>query len=510
MNSNFDAYWAYSTHSAILFPVMTTDILIIGSGIAGLNFALSAAKKYDVTIVTKKEAVDSNTNHAQGGIAAVLDAADKTEKHIQDTLIAGCFHNDKKAVRFMVEHGAEAIQKLLTYGVGFATDDQGKLLLTREGGHSARRIAFVGDYTGQEIEAALIKKVRANPRIRLLEHTMALDLIMNQQQCLGATVLWTNHIEEIWSRATILATGGLGRIYAHTTNPEISTGDGIAMAVRASSKIKFKDLEFVQFHPTALNIPGKPQFLLSEALRGEGALLKNHNNERFMVEQHKLAELAPRDIVARAIYAEEKKGPVYLDMRHLKGHKLALRFPKIAHKLAEYGLDLEKNLIPISPAAHYSCGGIKVNLHGETGVKGLYAFGEVACTGVHGANRLASNSLLEALVFSEQILKKLPTMAPQQKIRKKPITITPENQILTKKCTQLQNNIQKIMWEHVGIIRTQKGLQTAITALSQLEKKIPKGMNRPIITTHNMLKTGKEVARAALARKKSIGAHMMH
>lgn len=494
---------ACSAQSAILFPVMTTDVLIIGSGIAGLNFALCAAENHDVTIVTKKEAVDSNTNHAQGGIAAVLDAADKTDKHIQDTLTAGCFHNDKKAVRFMVEHGPRAIQKLLTYGVGFATDDQGKLLLTREGGHCARRIAFVGDYTGQEIEAALIKKVRANPRIRVLEHTMALDLIMDKNQCLGATVLWANHTEEIWSRMTVLATGGLGRIYAHTTNPEISTGDGIAMAVRASSKIKFKDLEFVQFHPTALNIPGKPQFLLSEALRGEGAFLRNHKEKRF------LAELAPRDIVARAIYEEEKKGPVYLDMRHLKGHKLAVRFPKIAQKLAEYGLDLEKNLIPISPAAHYSCGGIKVNLHGETGVKGLCAFGEVACTGVHGANRLASNSLLEALVFSEQILKKLPTMPPHRIVRKKPSPITSESTALRKKCALLQNEIQKIMWEYVGIMRTQKGLQKAITALTQLEKKIPKGMNRSIITTHNMLTTGKEVARAALARKKSIGAHMV-
>lgn len=488
---------------------MTTDILIIGSGIAGLNFALCAADDHDVTIVTKKEAVDSNTNHAQGGIAAVLDAADKTEEHIKDTLIAGCFHNDKKAVRFMVEHGPRAIQKLLTYGVGFATDDQGKLLLTREGGHSARRIAFVGDYTGQEIEAALIKKVHSNPRIRVLEHTIALDLITHKNQCLGARVLWANHQENIWSRMTVLATGGLGRIYAHTTNPEISTGDGIAMAVRASSQIKLKDLEFIQFHPTALNIPGKPQFLLSEALRGEGALLRNHKGERFMVQQHPLAELAPRDIVARAIYAEEKKGPVFLDMRHLKGHKLAVRFPKIAQKLAEYGLDLEKNLIPISPAAHYSCGGIKVNLHGETGVKGLSAFGEVACTGVHGANRLASNSLLEALVFSEQILKKLPEMPPHRIIQKKSLPITPENPALRKKCALLQNEIQKIMWEHVGIIRTQKGLQKGIVALTQLEKKIPKGTNRTLITTRNMLTTGKEVAKAALARHKSIGAHMM-
>lgn len=489
------------------YSMASFDIIVIGSGISGLNFALRAAeKKQHVAIITKKKVANSATNFAQGGIAAVLSELDNFKKHVDDTMIAGCFHNNRRAVQYMVKHGPKAIARLMHLGVPFAIQG-GELMLTREGGHTARRIAFVSDYTGQAIEEVLVSKIRENPFITLMEHTVAVDLLVKNKSCYGIQILQNKKFKNIYASATILATGGVGQLYAHTTNPAISTGDGLAMAARVGCS--FKDLEFIQFHPTALNIKGKPPFLISEAVRGEGAYLRNANGERFMLKMHKMAELAPRDIVARAIFEQETVGHVYLDLRHKKREFLKTRFPQIYQKLSTYGLKMEKNLIPISPAAHYSCGGIKVNLKGETGIKNLYAFGEVAGTGVHGANRLASNSLLEALVFSDRILKN----AKHTNKKTSPNFTTTKFQILSPKNKQilarLKKNIQQTMWQNVGIVRSKKSLLQAIQSLKKMassSKPLPKN-NDATIELRNMTKAAQLITKAAVMRKKSLGCH---
>lgn len=494
------------------------DFLIIGSGIAGLNFALNAAKHGKVLVVTKKKTAESNTNLAQGGIAAVLDKTDNFKKHIKDTLEAGSYHNNKKAVEFMVKHGPAAIKKLIKIGVPFAKRNK-KLLLTKEGGHSSKRIAFVGDYTGREIEAALVKQIKKNKKITLYEHTFAVDLLVKNKTCYGITIIKNNKFQNILARTIVLTTGGLGQVYKHTTNPEISTGDGIGMAYRAGCK--FKDLEFIQFHPTVLNLKNKPLFLISEAVRGEGAILLNYKKQRFT------QELAPRDIVAQTIYQEEKKGPIYLDITHKNSEVVKKRFPEIYKELKKYNLDLTKDLIPISPAAHYSCGGIKVNLKGKTNIKNLYAFGEVTCTGVHGANRLASNSLLEALVFSEQIIKTAKRKTYHIPTPPTPYLLLPalnkeSSPALLKK---LKSSIQNTMWTHVGIVRTKKGLQKALKELERIEKNLlcrdHKGRRScltigkaAVLTIElfeliNLLQAAKLITKSALKRPKSLGSHYM-
>jgi len=388
---------------------MQTNFLVIGSGISGLNFALHAAKKGHVTIVTKKKIAETNTNKAQGGIAAVINEKDSFKKHIEDTLKAGAFHNDKKAVKFMIEKGPEAITRLVELEVEFERE-HGRLKLTKEGGHSGARISYVGDFTGQEIESILVKRVRQHPNIDIFENTFAVDLVVENKKVYGAKIILRNkRVDYIFADAIIIATGGVGQVYKHTTNPAIATGDGIAIAQRAGAVIK--DMEFIQFHPTSFAKSASPKFLLSEALRGEGAVLTNSNEEKFV------NELSPRDIVARAIYKESEKGSVYLQFKTHSANekeKIKKRFPKIYNQLKKYGLDLSKDKIPVVPAAHYLCGGIKTDLHGRTNIKNLYAFGETTCTGVHGANRLASNSLLEAVVFSNQVIK---DVKPQKTFR---------------------------------------------------------------------------------------------
>ena len=378
---------------------MKTDFLVVGSGIAGLNFALKTAKHGKVTIATKKEIMESNTNLAQGGIAAVTQKSDSIELHIEDTLTVGSGLSNKRIVKLLAEHGPEAIRNLLSFGVNFDKKNN-KLHLTTEGGHSIARVLHSGDSTGKEIEQTMTECVRENKNIEVFENCFAIDLILAQQKCAGAKILDIKNraVCDIFARATILATGGIGYIYQNTTNPEIATGDGIAMALRAGAKIE--DMEFVQFHPTTLNKLGAPHFLISESLRGEGAILVNEAGERFMLDYDSMGELAPRDIISRTIFNELKKGIVYLDIRH-KGKSFILdRFPMIYQECLKYDIDITEDLIPVSPAAHYICGGIKTDEYGETSVENLLAFGECACTGVHGANRLASNSLLESVVFS--------------------------------------------------------------------------------------------------------------
>lgn len=482
------------------------DVIIIGSGIAGLNFALRAAEKHKrILIITKKEIAEAGTNFAQGGIAAVLSKLDNFEKHIKDTLIAGCFHNDKKAVSYMVKNGPAAIARLLKMGVPFTTD-RGKILLTREGGHSERRIAFVSDYTGQAIEKVLVSKVRSHPHIKLFEHTVAVDLLVKNKICQGVQILRGKTFKNIFGDILVLATGGAGRLFANTTNPEISTGDGLAMAARAGCR--FKDLEFVQFHPTALKIKNKPRFLISEAVRGEGAYLKNSHGERFMINIHPLAELAPRDIVARAIFEQEKMGPVYLDLRHEQTSFIKRRFQQIYKTLKTFGIDMAKKPIPVSPAAHYMCGGVKVNLHGETGIKNLYAFGEVACTGVHGANRLASNSLLEALVFSDRILKRIRIYKPVHENFKTPI-FAPLNLKEKREILLLKTKLQRIMWECVGIERSRHSIENAVGEIQIIKNGLSKfsKQNRKTLELKNMAEAAILIAKAALARKESLGCH---
>lgn len=484
------------------------DYLIIGSGLAGLNAALTAAKKGKVLIITKKKAIESSTNWAQGGIAGVLSHNDSISKHVEDTLLAGSFHNKKSAVTYLAKHSKKAIEKLQRLGVPFAQNQDKSLQLTREGGHQERRIAFVGDYTGKSIQETLVVQVKQNPNIELIENCPAIKLLVTKGKCYGAQVILKQTVKNIFAYHTVLATGGLGQIYLHTTNPSISTGDGLALGHLAGCQSK--DLEYIQFHPTAFDQKEHTKFLLSEALRGEGAILKNHQGKAFMSKYSPLKELAPRDIVARSIYQEQKKGQVYLDLRHLHAQEVKKRFPQIYQKLKTHGYDLTKNLIPITPAAHYLCGGLKVDLNGQTNVKNLFVYGELACTGVHGANRLASNSLLEAMVFSENISK-----AKEGKtfIKIPPFTLTklaPEkSQALQLK--KIRQECQHIMWEKVGIVRQGTELQAAAKALQNLWQELAKieGSNTQIAETKSMVLSALLVTKAAQKNTKSLGCHYL-
>jgi L-aspartate oxidase len=477
---------------------MKTDFVVIGSGIAGLNFSLRAAEFGNVLVITKKTILESNTNYAQGGIAAVLSPSDTFESHYEDTLKAGGYHNNKRAVKFMVRRGPALVKELFSKEVHFQ-QERGSLSLTREGGHSRSRVAYVGDRTGHAIERSLVHRVRAHPRITLWENCMAIDLIVRGKRCGGVQILRGGNFDAVFAKATILATGGVGHLFRYSTNPAIATGDGIAMAARAGCRLQ--DLEFVQFHPTALSLKRKRSFLLSETLRGEGAVLRNVDGKRFMRNAHPLQELAPRDIVARAVFSELGRGPVYLDITRKKASWLAGRFPAIWKHLRANGLDLSKDLIPVSPAAHYSCGGVKVNLQGETSIKNLFAIGEVACTGVHGANRMASNSLLESLVFSNEILKSLECL-------KRPVRESPVPRLKRGgENFQAKAKIRKIMWDRVGIIRSGEGLRKAIDELNRMESDLPAGLNPGILESRNMIQCGRLIAESALKRKKSLGCH---
>jgi len=489
---------------------LKTDFLVIGSGIAGLNFALKAAQYRRVIIVTKKEIMESNTNLAQGGIAAVTRKDDTFQMHIEDTLKIGCGLSNKKAVEILVENGPKEIRSLISFGVKF-DKEKGRLDLTREAGHSVDRILHSGDTTGREIEQALIKSVRENKDIEVLENCFAIDAIVKDAKCYGANVLdiKSKEIVSILSRGTILATGGIGYIYQNTTNPEIATGDGIAMAFRGGAKVE--DMEFVQFHPTTLNKSGAPHFLISETFRGEGAILVNENGERFLEKYDAMGELAPRDIVSRAIFNELKKGSVYLDMRHKSKRFILNRFPMIYQECLKYGIDITKDLIPVSPAAHYICGGIKTNEYGETNIQNLLAFGECACTEVHGANRLASNSLLESVVFSSlgalKAKKLLKNEIKSPKLREE----VKFHDMNRQELKNLESELRKAMWDYVGIIRNEENLNLMLGKLRQLEKRI-NGFNENEINVRflelkNMATVSKLVTKAAQIRKESRGTH---
>lgn len=489
---------------------MKTDFLVIGSGIAGLNFALKAAQYGRVTIVTKKEIIESNTNLAQGGIAAVTSRDDAFQVHIEDTMSAGCGLSNRRAVEILVENGPQEIQSLISFGVKFDREN-GEFHLSREAGHSRDRILHSGDTPGREIEQSLTRSVRKNKHIEVLENCFAIDFIIKGTRCYGASVFdsKSKEIVQIFSRGTIVATGGIGYVYKNTTNPKIATGDGIAMAFRGGARVE--DMEFVQFHPTTLNKSGAPHFLISETFRGEGAILVNENGERFMEKRDAMGDLAPRDVVSRAVFNELKNGSVYLDIRH-KGKSFILnRFPMIHRECLRYGIDITKDLIPVSPAAHYICGGIKTNEYGETNIRNLLAFGECACTEVHGANRLASNSLLESVVFTSLgALKARRLLKNEVKAQKLP----EEAKFCDMNWQELEDlevELRKAMWDYVGIIRNMENLKLMLKKLRQFGKRLDSlngnRTNVRFLQLKNMTTVCRLITETAKIRKESRGTH---
>jgi len=510
-----------------------TDYLVIGSGLAGLSFALQAAETGTVTVLTKYTLEENNTSHAQGGIAAVLSSPDSFAKHIKDTNIAGAGLCNQEVVTKVVQYAPNVIQNLLNWGTRFDTEKDGAYNLAKEGGHSEHRILHHKDNTGYEIQRALCNKVRSHKNITVLEHFFAVDLITQHHQgelvkrhqqdvsCFGAYALdiASNKVYTILAKTTMLATGGAGQVYSTTTNPTIATGDGFAMVHRAKGVLD--NMEFVQFHPTALYNPSdSPAFLISEALRGFGGILRNKKGEELMKHYDVRGNLAPRDIVARAIDNEMKTSGsdfVFLDCTHIDKKKLQNHFPNIYKKCSSIGIDISKDMIPVTPAAHYFCGGVKVDAFGRTSIKHLYAAGEVSCTGLHGANRLASNSLLEAIAFADFAI----SVAKHEK-ETNPIqsnipdwdyegTSFPEEMILI---TQSLKEVQQILSNYVGIVRSQERLKRAFNRLwtlySETEDLYKKTTLSPkLCELRNLILVGYLVIKSAKARKKSIGLHYM-
>ncbi len=490
-----------------------TDFLVVGAGVAGLRAAIELASAGRVLVLVKRELSDSNTQLAQGGIAAALSDEDEISLHLQDTLNAGDGLCNPEAARVLVEDAPQRIEELIEWGTQF--DREGtKLTFGREGAHSRNRILHAhGDSTGREIQRALYAKTKTLAQISVREFEFSTDLVVDGGRISGVRVLdERGQRSTIHASAVLLATGGMGQLYLNTTNPSVATGDGVAMAYRAGAEVT--DLEFIQFHPTALYLKKTPRFLLSEALRGEGAYLRNMEMLRFMAKYHPLGELAPRDVVARAIMHEldrsRAKDPVvYLDLTHLNEAHLRRRFPRIYSTCLQYNIDIASELIPVRPSAHYSMGGVRTDLDGRASLPGLYAAGEAAGTGVHGANRLASNSLLEGLVFGARAGKKMrdDLKAPAQKASVSPLTVADSNGPVPLAMEAAVSELQDLMWKHVGIVRTGKGLQQAIKRLQEIETQVSHPRSRRSFEVRNLQIAGSLVARSALAREESRGAH---
>ncbi len=507
------------------------DFLVLGSGVAGLSYALRVARHGTVAIVTKKESAESNTNYAQGGIAGVMDDEDSYQSHIADTLTAGAGLCDREAVEVVVREGPRRIRELMDFGARF-TRENGLLHLGREGGHSAHRIVHAADATGREVERALLAKVRAHPNIHIFEFHFALELITEHHlgqhvsrlrpdmHCFGAYVLdeKADRVKTFLARATLLATGGSGQVYLHTTNPAIATGDGTAMAYRAKARIA--NMEFVQFHPTTLYHPEAASFLISEAVRGEGGLLLNRAGERFMPKYDPRAELAPRDIVARAIDDQLKQTGdphVWLDVSHRPADRIREHFPTIYETCLGYGIDITREPIPVVPAAHYQCGGVQTDLFGRTSLAGLFACGEVTCTGLHGANRLASNSLLEALVFSHRAI--APSIAYAREVAWREDvppwdaggTVRPNEWVLI---SHNRDELRRVMWDYVGIVRSNLRLKRALRRTRMLYEETEDFYRRSRVSPglcelRNMIAVAYLIIRSAQMRRESRGLHYM-
>jgi L-aspartate oxidase len=512
--------------------IVDTDYLIIGSGISGLYAALLLAEHGRVMIITKESVMDANTTYAQGGIAGVLAATDTFESHIEDTLVAGAGLCDPEAVRVLVTEGPSHIRRLMELGAAFEHGPEGHLELGREGGHSANRIVHAKDLTGKEVERVLLRAAEER-HIEIREHQTAVDLITcyhlqenpylpgaqppGPNKCFGAYVYdrKTWEIYMIRARATILATGGAGQVYLHNTNPDVATGDGVALAYRAGAVVS--NMEFYQFHPTALYSPGHRTFLITEAMRGEGGILRGIDGLEFMKKYDERGELAPRDIVARAIDAEMKRtgAPhVYLDVTHMERDHIIGKFPNIFGHCLDLGLDISRDRIPVVPAAHYMCGGVRTDTDGRTCIEQLFAVGEVACTGVHGGNRLASNSLLEGLVFADRISRSLkegpaPQARPSIRPWMKDGVKNAEEWIL------VQHNlgeIKSVMWDYVGIVRSNLRLERALRRIELLSDEINDFYKRTeiqnkILELRNLALVGKLIVRSARARQESRGLH---
>ncbi len=507
-----------------------TNVLVIGSGIAGLTFAIKAAQKHSVTLITKRNLAESNSNYSQGGIAAVISQDDSVQSHVQDTLIAGAGLCRQKVVEEICSRGPRLIHELQKWGVKFSLSTKGEkhFELGLEGGHSHRRILHAGDITGKEIENSLCRRARLHKDITILENHAAIDLITKKRVghgsgadlCLGAYVLDVHNqsVKKFLADYVILATGGAGKVYLYTTNPDIATGDGLAMSFRAG--VPVENLEFVQFHPTCLYHPDAKSFLISEAVRGEGGNLLLKSGKRFMPNHHALAELAPRDIVARAIDYELKKSGeecVYLDISHRGAGFVKKRFPNLYKTCLEFGYDMSGAPLPVVPAAHYFCGGVKVEVDGQTLIPNLFVLGEAASTGLHGANRLASNSLLEGLVMAELCVKKINSLDKHKKstfYRNIPDwnpgnARDPDEQVIIE---QNWDEIRRFMWNYVGIVRTDKRLERALRRIELLKQEIQDyywnfRITADLIELRNLALVAELVVKCALKRKESRGLH---
>lgn len=502
--------------SPLLYPSCMerecADFLVIGSGVAGLRAAIELAQHGTVLIVTKDVPTESSTEYAQGGIAVAMSDEDEVGIHLHDTLKAGDGLCKEEAVKILVEEGPKRITELISWGAEF--DREGtKLAFTREAAHSKNRVLHAyGDSTGKELERVLLTKVRTLPTVKKYPFAFTLDLIIHDGECRGAYMVRDGKIVSLFANATVLATGGAGQLYERTTNPAVATGDGIAIAFRAGAVLE--DMEFVQFHPTSLYLPQAPNFLLSEAMRGEGAVLRNVNRDTFMKNYHAAAELAPRDVVSRAIISEMVRtgsSHVYLDLTHLDKNLVRKRFPRIGQTCKMYGIDITEDLIPVSPAAHYIMGGVKTDLDGLTSLRGLYAAGEAACTGVHGANRLASNSLLEGLVFGARAGKAATRYSAEAgKIGGKnfPEAIPRLSNLGSSDLKEIRFSLKKLMWEKVGIIRCSESLSVAKEHLLKWSPMFEGlSFNRDAQELKNMLTVGGLITEAATERACSVGAH---
>ncbi|MBB6218424.1 L-aspartate oxidase [Anaerosolibacter carboniphilus] len=493
-----------------------SDVVVIGTGIAGLYTALNISERYTVTILSKAALETNNSNLAQGGIAACVSPSDDFESHYEDTVKAGAYHNDQKHTRILIEEAPVNIGKLLQYGVNLDRDEEGKLLVTREGGHSKRRVLHAKDATGREIIRGMGEEIHRRQNIRLMEHVCATWLMVSPKGVIGLLAIDKDGQQAIYqSNCIVMATGGIGQVYKNTTNPSVATGDGIAMAYEAGTEIR--DMEFIQFHPTAMytDTPGQ-KFLISEAVRGEGAILRNIHGEAFMEKYHELEDLAPRDIVARSIFAEMIKtgqSHVYLDITHKGSEFIQHRFPTIYNHCLKEGIDMTKEWIPVAPAEHYVMGGILTDDYGRTNLKGLYACGECACTGVHGANRLASNSLLEGLVFGKRVAEDINKILSEDQSNEAPLIgrigaeKTKTNSPID--ISALKNRLKETMDRHVSIIRTEKGLEQARGEVEEIRKTL-EGSQENSIPYHelkNMTTVAWLIIESAIKRKESLGGH---